>query len=779
MQVNRKAFFVIVATLVFAPLAFGSVEQWSIAAVELLICLAALFLARQGKGSDTFLLKPPGMLPLILLSLWMMLQVIPLPPAIIGAVAPSVHNIYKPVLDVSDPDRWISLSVNREATLHEWLRITGYGLFYFLVVQVLRDGVYLKKAVRIVACLAIGIAFLAVIQAFSSPDRIYWFRVVPANAQPVGPWVYHNHFAGFVEMTFPLVFALFLFYRPVIDGDKPLRSRIAAMFSAPGSNFHFFLGFGAVIMAAAMVMSLSRGGIISLSLALILFLILLPGRISSFRPVTYGVIASCMVLLITWLGWGTLLDKFGSTFSATGGVADIRLNLWEDSLEIVKDFFLTGTGFGTFMDIYPAYSSLSVDFILDHAHNDYIELLTDGGIPGFMLAGWFVLAVLRQGWQRIRARRERYAVLLAIAAFTGLVSLLFHGMTDFNMHNGANGLYFFFLCGLLVSAGNTRIYYRTRPTLLEKAGPGAKGLLVSAAVLFGCAVIILQGGSMAGKYVYAPVAKTYLNQNLNRQKLQAVAAAAKEAAAFDPFSARYVFALGNARVFQRQEESALASFEKAALMNPLSGIYLQRLALMLTSTDRPAAERLMAIAYDRALNKEALVLTWAEWLLAMGEREKAAAVLKEVFAAKPDLVLRFMPNMSGYAFSREEMTGILPKSASAWAHYGEFLEQQGRVEEAEFFRKHALDFVGRESVIKPWYYNQLYDFYKRHNRDEEAFVILREASEKVPEYAKFHVYLGDRYLREGIFYRARKEYEQALLLDPADMETREKLEELR
>lgn len=138
---------------------------------------------------------------------------------------------------------------------------------------------------------------------------------------------------------------------------------------------------------------------------------------------------------------------------------------------LIRDFLYTGSGFGTFLHVYPQYSSLPSSAIFDHAHNDYIELLTDGGVIGFLLAAWFILTILVHGFQRLKIRREPYSILLLICGLTAIFSLLLHSVTDFNMHNGANGLYFFFLCGILVSAGNTRLRYRTRSTLLAAVSP--------------------------------------------------------------------------------------------------------------------------------------------------------------------------------------------------------------------------------------------------------------------------------------------------------------------
>jgi len=775
----RTAFYLFIATLIFAPLAFGTVEQWSMATVQFLVSCSALCLVFSLRSKTAPLQKVPGMLPLVLLVVWMIFQSLPLPTPIVQTANRAIFDIYKPIYDVSGQNQWIPLTVNQKATLFECMRIASYALFYFLTIQFLSNGARLKKTVRIVSYLAIAIAFMAIIQKFSSPDKIYWFRSTPENAGTVGPWVYHNHYAGFMEMMCPLVFALFLFYRPTMDNKKTLRTRIVTAFTMPGSNLHFFLGFGAIVIVASIFVSLSRGGVISLSLALVMFLAILPKRIFKFRFVTYSFLAGCVVLMVTWFGWGSVVDKFGTTFTETGGIYDIRLMLWQDSLRIFSDFFLMGTGFGTFIHIYPLYKTLSTDAILDHAHNDYIELLTDGGIIGFTLAAWFILVIIIHGWKKIQYRSDRYAILLSIGALSGIISILIHSVTDFNMHNGANGLYFFFLCGLLVSAGNTRIYYRTRPTLLDKAGSNTKSFLFVASLLLLLVTIFARGGAIVASAVYEKVANTYLSRNLHAEKISIVASAASRASRYDPFEGKYSFALGSAQIFLLDPGAALASFIKASEKDPLSGIYLQRLALMLTTVDKDAAEKLMPIAYARALNKDYLVLTWVEWLLSIDERDKAVKMLQKIFSDKPKLVMKFMPVMAAYSFDRQEITTMMPQSVSVWARYGSWSEKNGNMEDAEFYRTHALDFLDREEVIKPWYFSQLYWFYIKQKKYDQALVVLREASARLPEYAKFHVYLGDHFRREDILYRAKEEYEQALLLEPADERTREKLEKLQ
>ena len=95
----------------------------------------------------------------------------------------------------------------------------------------------------------------------TSPDAIYWYRPTP-NSSPAGPWVYSNHFAGFMEMIFPLTIALFLFYRPKIADNRSFKEKLLDAMTMPGANRSLLLGTAVILMAVSILLSISRGGII-------------------------------------------------------------------------------------------------------------------------------------------------------------------------------------------------------------------------------------------------------------------------------------------------------------------------------------------------------------------------------------------------------------------------------------------------------------------------------------------------------------------------------------
>jgi len=774
---SRLSFPLFLITLIFAPLAFGSVETWSIGIVEILVFSSVLFCVFKDKERKDFL-RIPGIIPLLLLPAYIFLQLIPLPADIVSFLAPKVYEAYAPILDLQETQAWIPLTVNQKSTLLEFIRISCYAGFYILTVQLLSQKDTFTKTVHIVGFMAIAIAFLAILQKFTSPDTIYWFRPAPEGSAPGGPWVYRNHYAGFMELVFPLVLALFFYYRPKFDEELSFRARTAAFFSAPGSNLYFVLGFGVVLILSSVFINLSRGGTIAINLGLFLFLAILTRKKKQSGKLLFLFTVGGVFLAVSWMGWDPILARFNATVTETGGIKDGRLMIWQDCAPIIRDFLFTGSGFETFIHVFPSYSTIPTNLLFDHAHNDYIELLTDGGLIGFGLVVWFVLAVLKNGVKMLGKRRDHYSILLLIAGITSICSILFHSLTDFNMHNGANGLYFFFICGLLVSAGNTRLHYRTRPTLLRIASPKLRLVCLAALPLL-FLTVVLQGGIIKGKKELLQAEKVYVTPQLSAKLFAQQHATIDRAIKYDPLEGYYSYYKGSLYSSQQVPEAANREYLAASLKNPFEGAYLQRIGLSLPPEDSDKVTKLMAEGYLRSHNKEKLVFTWVEWLLQENRTEEAAQALQQGIGQFPSLASKLPPVLLGNNFSREAIVDILPEKVSAWIQLGKFAEKMERVDDAEYFRLHALDFLEQEEKIRPWHFNQIYRFYKKQKKEDEAADILRRGIVHLPNYPAFHIYLGDYYKKKDIPYRAMEEYQQALLLEPGNRNIKRRIRKLQ
>jgi tetratricopeptide (TPR) repeat protein len=754
--------------LIFAPLAFGTVELWSLAAVEVLTGIAAilLFLSACFSRKNTYVI--PGLVPLLLLLLYILFQLIPLPADLVRFISPSTYSAYAPVLSVSG-EKWIPLTIDQKATLQEFFRISCYSLFYIVTIQLLSIGGRLKRTVFTVVSLAAGIALLAIAQQVDSPDKIYWLRSVPDNASPFGPWINPNQFAGYMEMMSPLALGLFLFYKPRGHSDITPREKIVNFFTMPGSNLYLFIGSAATLMALSVFVSLCRGGILTITLSVFVFMLLYNMKRPRHGPAAILVIIGCVIIAVSWFGWDTVITEFNHGVTPSGELSDGRFYLWADSLRIIQSFFLFGSGFGTYIDIFPSFRSVPGYSIFDHAHNDYLELLTDGGIIGFALAGWFVLTILNHGRRKIRARRDKYAVLLGIGAYTGIIAMLIHSVTDFNMHNGADGLYFFFLCGLLVAIVNTRFGYSESITLLETQSSNRNFGYLAGAVLLTVLISVVQYGVLRAKAEYGRVKDIYVNRHLSEIRLKKVIDGVITAKRFDPLEHLYDFKLGTIEWFLQNREESLACFLQAARRNPMNGAALQRIGLLIgDKADETKTRLLLEKGYRRNLDNEELVVVFAEYLLEKCDREKAIEVIGKKLQDSPSLIKKWSPLFEDFSFSRDEIATALPRSVDAWIQYGDYLEKINDIEGAEHYLGTALSFLGGEEQVKPYWFQKLIRFYNKNGQPEQSLLILRQAVEAAPDYAPFHIQLGDYFRGEGLTYRAGEEYQRALMLDPGN-----------
>lgn len=771
----NMAYLIYLVVLLFAPLAFGSTELWSLVTVEVLVGIAAVILFGLAWIRRERLYDVPGLWPLLLLVVFIAVQIVPLPGGLVKVIAPASYEAYAPLFAIGG-DQWIPLTLHQKGTLQELFRIGSYALFYCVTVQLLSSHAILKRTLSFVIWLAASIAFLAIIQQVSSPDTLFWFRPAPDRTSPFGPWVNPNQYAGFMEMLSPLAIALFLFYKPRVNRGESPRERVVAFFTMSGANLHLLYGLAAVVVTMSVFVSLCRGGILTISVAILIFMLLYNLKRPQQGRGAVVVITCCILVTVSWFGWDTVIAEFDRGVDAAGELRDGRFDIWKDTFRIITAFWSFGSGFGTFVDVYPSYTTIPAEVIFDHAHNDYLELLTDGGIAGFGLAAWFVVAVIGHGWGMIKARRDQYASLLGIGALTGILAMLLHSITDFNMHNGADGLYFFFLCGVLVAAANVRFSAFEAKSLLKQQSTRRNPVFAVTAMVFVVMVVMVQYRTVLAGIAYDAVKDIYISKNLGEDRRNDLAAGLSRAEELDPFEQIYSYKKALLAWYGGDRDAARLDYLHAARKNPMTGSSLQWLGLL---AENPATSTMLVEkGYQRALNKDDQALTFVEYLLWRDDRQKAISVLAERIAQKNSLIRKWTPMLQTFSFTPDEIQAVLPEAPDAWIIYGDYLQQAGDLAGSEFYRTTALTFIGSEDELKPQWFQQLIQFYHTTGHADKALAALREAAEKVPKHASFHLQLADYYRTQNINYLAKEEYERALILEPGNAAARKGLRKM-
>jgi O-antigen ligase len=148
-----------------------------------------------------------------------------------------------------------------------------------------------------------------------------------------------------------------------------------------------------------------------------------------------------------------------------------RAHFWSVTFDVIKAYPVAGSGLGSFSVIYTRYDSRNGYYRLEQAHNDYLQILADGGILGGILGLAFLLILFGKGFAR-RETEDKFRRGVATGALAGCFAVLIHSFFDFTLHTTANALLFLILAALATqdsrvdqsSKGRRR---RTRKTELE------------------------------------------------------------------------------------------------------------------------------------------------------------------------------------------------------------------------------------------------------------------------------------------------------------------------
>jgi len=197
---------------------------------------------------------------------------------------------------------------------------------------------------------------------------------------------------------------------------------------APGHRARRILS-ALLLLASAVVMVLgaSRGAMLGLAVGLLVALLSL-GR--WYRLV--GLLAGAGGAVAVWrIGPGTLLELLGKG-GAAGSLAG-RLEVWSRALYALQDFVFTGIGIGTFHLVIPLlypYFTIGPDSPVPHAHNLFLQVGTDLGLPGLVAYGTLVLLSLWMAASVVTDRVDRWIRFVGAGLLGALVAVLTHGLFD-------------------------------------------------------------------------------------------------------------------------------------------------------------------------------------------------------------------------------------------------------------------------------------------------------------------------------------------------------------
>ena len=357
------------------------------------------------------------------------LQLVPLPAAAAQIVSPARVRVHEALRLGASPS-WLPLSIEPSATVVALLLLAGTLLMYVAARRVFETG-GVRLVCRGIAWMGLVLACVAMAQRGASSGRIYGFWTpLDTGALPYGPFVNRNHCATWLLMGIPLCFGY-------------LMARLANERAPSESLRHTFdartvwLATAGTAMVLALAWSFSRSGIAAFAVSSVVMVGATRARLDPLRTVwVAGLALLGLAAVITLADVGAVLNRFADGIGA-GRLG--RLAIWRDTLPVIADFFVTGSGIGTYQTAMLIYQTGDRTYYYNQAHNEILQVASEGGLLIVLPAAIALAAFVGVAARRLKADGTGIFWIRAGAA-AGLASVALQSVWETGLRVPANAL---------------------------------------------------------------------------------------------------------------------------------------------------------------------------------------------------------------------------------------------------------------------------------------------------------------------------------------------------
>ena len=306
-------------------------------------------------------------------------------------------------------------TVDRFKTLNEVLNWSVNLTVFALALELSADRQRRDRFLTAVLWFGTALAAISMLTVFSSPAGVvFWIFSAGSDRPTLGPFVYYNQYAAFIEVVLPLALV-----RAILDPRRRVVYCVVA----------------ALLLASVVAGGSRMGTILCLVEVVAIPLVALPQRLISPRTSARVLVLSLSTLVVLGAvaGWDTIWKRLQEEHPYA-----LRQNFLLSSLEMVRERPLRGFGLGTWSEVYPGFARLDDGLFANQAHNDWAQWAAEGGIPFFLLmagvAGMAIRPAFRSLWG------------------LGLLSIFLHCCIDYPMQQRpALAAFFFAVLGILMA----------------------------------------------------------------------------------------------------------------------------------------------------------------------------------------------------------------------------------------------------------------------------------------------------------------------------------------
>lgn len=417
---------------------------------------------------------------LVLLVLGILIQLIPLPRAILGVVSPHTLEVRRAVrfapLGSAEPG-WASMTLNPEATAYALGTVVLGILSLWIARALFGAGGSSRKFCRALAILGAAAAMAAMVQKVVAPTLVLGILQPDARStNPMGAFTNRNHFAAWLLMIATVTCGYLIAHLRIHPAYQERGRRFLKQFLSSGA---LPTAAAAIITVGVLLMTLSRSAVAGLGAAGIAGGVMGRPRMQIERtslPTTFGMAGVIMLMFVLFIdvdGWAARFEQ-----SLAPGVSGFsRMGIWRETVPIVADFPLAGTGAGTYSDAMTQYQqtrfwvgSMQRWAHFNNAHSHYVQLASEGGllltVPALCAAA-FLWTLGRRA-----VRGDKGEMFWArVGAGAGLVGLAVQSIWEVALTMPANAVLAGVLAGLLIYKREPGAEPSSTGDLRSPAGP--------------------------------------------------------------------------------------------------------------------------------------------------------------------------------------------------------------------------------------------------------------------------------------------------------------------
>ena len=445
---DKWVFGLLLVIVFWMPIPLGSNRPWAWGLLEILcysLCAASIYY--HASNVLTTLRKYwLAFASFVVFLLWVVLQQVPLPGALVQLLSPQAYAAYALT---NNPNVAYYISIDPAQTNIAVYKTLAYLSLFTATLLLCNTLQRVKTLMLTIVITGLFQAMYGSLEVLLGLTNSLVFQL-PVKNLATGTFVYKNHYANYLMLS--LSIGVGYLVSTLINVSPTSKKARLRHFLNTLLNGKAAVRITLAIMVIALVMSRSRMGNTAFFVAMtavgLLALILIKKRSKGLTLLIVSLFLIDTLILSAWFG----LDKVKDRLENTTLTQETRDEVIRDSIPMLKDFAISGSGMGSFYTLYPKYQGEDVNAFYDHAHNDYLQFAIEAGIIASAILFVLPLYCFISAIKAMRKRKNSLMQGLSFGCLMAIMGMFIHISVDFPLQAPANtGLFVIILALSLIT----------------------------------------------------------------------------------------------------------------------------------------------------------------------------------------------------------------------------------------------------------------------------------------------------------------------------------------